>query len=681
MALSVFHSTTLLHLPLVLAGWLALVTPLALAQAQTSAQAQLKAPEADNFYRPNDSLRLTLPDVIVPSTPGTLSLELDGMDISALVEQRETELVYRPVRPLAAGNHELRAVFYGEQGRVQELGQWTFEVRQSQRFREIQAEGQLDLALSQRVAESHGGQGSDFRAQGGGRLTSAVSGENWRLDNHLDLIAINDKDLTAAGQQVDLARFNLRGEYDRYRLALGDQQLASASLIQDGFERRGVSTGAQLPVWSGSMSVYRAASQQQVGIDAGLGINDADNRLTGGRLELWPLRGNDAQVMLAGERLSGRVSEPDYASFDPTADAVTHTGEAWNLTVDGLFFQRQLRFRYERAESEYDFDGAAGDFEPEQDNAWSALVVLDPTSTNNLNWRLGLESKKMGTWYKSLANRYAPADKHLQRVFVEIAKNKWSWDAGYGVEDNNLAKDTAYAISETRQWHINTRYFDYDLAEGPILAFLGQPSYSLSASGTTLEDSYTPDEYLVNDLETQRYGLTASFRKTQLQWSAGYHYDTLDDATGYQPDTRTRETRLDAGWYPMRLYSLFASWQLQRSYYPEQDVSTDRQIYSLDAQAEWIPERLHTSLNIGLNQTSARDDPFFAQWDETTYISANLNWRIRAPDTHSAGLELVLSFSRNDYRNQLLRVNSVDGYQAFIELRSSLPVAYRGGTP
>lgn len=680
MALSVFQPTTVLHLSLLLASWLALAAPSALAQTQL-ASVQLKAPKSKSFYQPDDSLHLTVPEEMIPGTPGMLSLELDGMDVSALAERRGTDLVYSPVRPLIPGQHELRVVFYGEQGRVQELGHWTFEVRHSQRFRELYAQGQLDLALSQRVADSYHGQGDDFFAQGGGRLESGVSGENWRLDNNLDLMAVNNRDLAIAGQQVDLARFNLRGEYDRYRLALGDQQLSSASLIQDGFERRGISTGARLPVWGGSVSLYRAASQQQVGIDAGLDGDDADNRFTGGRLELWPFRGNDAQLMVAGERLSGRISEPDYGSVDPLADPVTHEGEAWNLTMDGLFFQRQLRLRYEQAESEYDFDAADSGFEPEQDNAWSALMVLDPAPANDLNWRLGLESKKMGTWYKSLANRYAPADKQLERIFFEIAKNKWSWDGGYAVEDNNLSEDTAYAISETRHWNLTTRYFDYDLPEGPVLSVLGQPSYSLSASGTTLEDSYTPEGYLVNDLETRRYGLTTGFKKAQLQWSAGYHYNTLDDATGYQPQTRTQATQLDAGWYPGRKYSVFASWQLQRSHYPEQGVSTDRQIYSVDARAEWIPDRLHTSLNVGLNQTSARDDPFFAQWDETTYISANLNWRLRQPDTHGAGLELILSVTRNDYRNQLLPVDSVDGYQAFIELRSSLPVAYRGGKP
>ena len=614
MALSVFHSTTLLPLSLLITGWLTLAAPPCLAQSEP-AQARLKTSGSESFYQPDDSLHLILPEEMIPGTPGMLSLELDGMDVSALAERRGADLIYTPVRPLNPGEHELRVVFYGEQGRVQELGHWTFEVRHSQRFRELYAQGQLDLALSQRVADSYHGQGDDFLAQGGGRLESGVSGENWRLDNNLDLVAVNDKDLAIAGRQVDLARFNLRGEYDRYRLALGDQQLSSASLIQDGFERRGISTGARLPVWGGSVSLYRAASQQQVGIDAGLGSDDADNRFTGGRLELWPFRGDGAQLMVAGERLSGRTSEPGYASIDPfasidpLADPVTHEGEAWNLTMDGLFFQRQLRLRYEQAESEYDFDAADGGFEPERDNAWSALMVLDPAPADDFNWRLGLESKKMGTWYKSLANRYAPADKQLERVFFEIAKNKWSWDGGYAVEDNNLSGDTAYAISETRHWNFNTRYFDYDLPEGPVLSVLGQPSYSLAASGTTLQDSYTPDGFLVNDLETRRYGLTAGFKKAQLQWSAGYHYNTLDDATGYQPQTRTRATQLDAGWYPGRKYSVYASWQLQRSHYPEQGVSTDRRIYSLDARAEWIPDRLHTSLNVGLNQTNARNDP------------------------------------------------------------------------
>src|SRR5690606_36888267 len=102
----------------------------------------------------------------------------------------------------------------------------------------------------------------------------------------------------------------------------------------------------------------------------------------------------------------------------------------------------------------------------------------------------------------------------------------------------------------------NTRYFDYDQPEGPVLSVLGQPSYSRTASGTTLQDSYTPDGFLVNDLETRRYGLTAGFEKAQLQWSPGYHYNNLDEAAGYQPQTRTRATKLEAGRYHASKYSV-----------------------------------------------------------------------------------------------------------------------------
>ncbi|WP_111642590.1 hypothetical protein [Marinimicrobium alkaliphilum] len=677
MALFVLRPTAVLSAPLLISSWLILAVPVAQAQPLV----QLTPSTSAGFYQPDERLHLFVPDNARPDEPGTLTLELDGMDVTALTEMHDGELIYTPVRPLKPGEHQLRVVFYGEQGRVQELGHWRFEVRQSRRFQELEARGQLDLALSQRLTQHNQGGGNDFSVQGGGHLQAQASGDNWRLDSSLDLMAVNDTELAIAGRELDLARFSLRGEYDRYRLALGDQQLASASLIQDGFERRGISTGARLPVMGGALSLYRADSQQQVGIDAGLGGDEADSRLTGGRLEFWPLRSANAQLLVAGEQLSGRVSTPDYGSFDPNAAPTVHRGEARNLTLDGLFFRRQLRLRYETAESEYDFDGRDGDLAPERDNAWSALAVVDPTPMADLNWRLGWQSTKMGTWYKSLANRYAPADKRMDRVFFDVSKNQWSWEGGYAIEDNNLAEDSAYATSETRQWNLSTHYAEYDVPEGPILDFLGQPSYHLSARGTTLEDSYTPEGYLANDLETRHYGLTAAFTKTQLQWSVGYHYDTLEDATGWQPEARTQATRLEAGWLPNRRYRLFASWQLQHTTYPTLDASTYRHLYAFDAQAELIPGRLQTGLTMSLNQTHAREDPFFAQRGEDAYMSAHLNWRLRDPDPHFGGLDLRLSVTRNRYLEQLAFTDTVEGYQAFIELRSQWPLAYPGGQP
>lgn len=677
MALPVLRPTAVLSAPLLISSWLIL----AVAGAQAQPLAQLTPATNDGFYQPDESLYLSVPANARPDEPGLLALELDGMDVTALVEMNNTELTFTPVRPLTPGEHQLRVVFYGEQGGIQELGHWRFEVRQSSRLRELAAQGQLDLALRQRLAQREYPGGNDFNVQGGGQLEAQASGDNWRLGSRLDLMAVNDKNLAIAGRELDLARFNLRGEYDRYRLALGDQQLTPASLIQDGFERRGLSTGAELPVMSGALSLYRADSQQQVGIDAGLGGDEADNRLTGGRLEVWPLRSETMQLLVAGERLSGRVSEPDYGSFEPNAEPVSRRGEARNLTLDGLFFRRQLRLRYETAESEYDFDGRDGDVEPERDNAWSALAVIDPTPVSDFNWRLGWQSKKMGAWYKSLANRYAPADKKMDRIFFDVSQNRWTWDGSYAIENNNLSDDDAYATSETRQWNLSTHYVDYDVSEGPVATFLGQPSYRLSARGTTLEDSHTPEGYLANDLETRHYGLTAAFSKTTLQWSLGYHYDTLDDATGWQPEARTQATRLEAGWFPNRHYQLFASWQLQHTRYPELDASTRRHLYSLDAQAELIPGRLHSGLSMSLNQTHAREDPYFAQRGNDTYMSAHLNWRLRDPDPHFGGLDLRLSLTRNRYLEHLPFAESMSGYQAFIELRSQWPLTYRGAQP
>lgn len=679
MAVVATRFLTPLTLPLLLGGWLACDV----AAAAEPLRVLLKAPDAESFYQPREPLRLSLAENAGPDAPGQLSLELDGMDVSALVQRRESEWIYVPVRPLAPGNHELRLMFYGAGGEVRELSHWRFEVRHSRALRSVSVEGQLDLALSQRVAHSDDIAGDDFGAQGGGYLASAASGNRWQLRSSLDLMAVNDKTLAIADRKLDLARFHVRGDLDRYHLTLGDQQLASASLIQDGFERRGISTGARLPLWDGALSVYQASGQQPVGIDAGLGTDEEDNRLSGGQLSFWPWRGEDAQVMIAGERLSGRISQPDYGSLDPNAEPVVHEGEAWNLTLDGQFVQRQLRVRLETAESEYDFDGINQGFDPEEGAAWSALMVLDPSpsAVGALDWRMGVEAKKMGTWYKSLANRYAPADKELRRLFFDMTKNQWTWDGSYALENSNLTEDANYAISETRHWNLRASYFDYDLPEGPLLRFLGQPNYTLTASGTTLIDDYTPQGYLANDLQTRRYGLTAAFTKAQLQWSAGYHYDTLEDATGWQPQARTQATQLDAGWSLTRQYNFFIGWEFQHTTYPEQGTSTDRHIYSFDANAQFIPDRLQGGVSVGLNQTSARDDPFFAQWDQTTYLSSHLNWRLREPERNSAGLELILSVTRNDYRDQLFAANSVDGYQAFIELRTTVPVAYPGAQP
>lgn len=653
--------------------------------------ATLQPSASDGFRLPGESLRIALGSDLAVEQPAALSLELDAIDISALVQRDNSQLTYTPVQPLSPGKHELRLMRYGDDGSVAELGFWSFDVRQSGYFQEAVVEGQFDLGVSQRVAENDSFQGSDFGVQGGGQVHSVLAGDNWRIESSADLMVVKDRNLSFSDRRLDMPGFSITATAGRYTLKAGDQVLGSSSLLQDGYQQRGISTTALLPLIESSLSVFRVSASQVVGVDSGFGVSDPDNRITGAKWDYRPVRNDTVEIYVASTLLSGRASEPDYGSFTQELNSTVHEGDAWNLIVDSQFFQRQLRLRMEKAETRYDFDGDNTGFDPVEDDAWSGLLLLNPEPTDHdptedavpIDWSLGVEAKQIGTFYKSLSNIYLPADKNMRRLFANAMRGKWRWDGSYAIEDNNLDENPNYATTEIRQWMMDVGYSNYERpTAGSLLALLGQPSYTLSINGTSLKDVFTPDGYLVNDMETRYSSVNAIFSHDTWDWSLGYNQSRLEDNTGWQPDALTRALQLRSGIQLGDYYYVNLGWQTQRTRYREQAITTSRHLYSVDARGELIPGRLSVNFSMGLNQNHAQEDPFNAQWEKTTYISSSLNWRIREPDTHRAGLDLSLTFARNDHRDQLYTaydINNINGNQVFIGLRTSLPVAFSGG--
>ena len=644
--------------------------------------AVLEPPAIGSFHHPRQPLYISLPNGLPAELAPYISLELDAIDVTRLTDRADDRFVHTPVQPLSHGEHALRLMYYGDDGSVRELGYWQFEVRQSPRFRQATIEAQFDATVSQRMAEDAQVQGSAISVQGAGQIAGELEGNSWHMNGATDLIFEKDRSQSLTGRNLDAANFLLTAKKGRYQFNAGDHSVGQSSLVLDGYQRRGLSSQVEVKSLNSTASLFTISGNQRVGLAGGLGIGDGDNRVTGGTWVAHPFAKDNADIRILSTYLTGSVSQPDYGSLTPDLDVLTHEGEAWNWIVDSQFFQRQLRLRLEGANSRYDFDGQDG-FDPSEDDAWSALALYEPAATDHeipIEWSLGVEAKHVGTYYRSLANNSLPSDIAMRSLFSNVARDKWYWDGNYAIEDNNVNEDVNYAITKTKQWSMNLGYNDYDQPEaGSLLAILGQPNYSASLYRTVMEDSFTPMGEAVTDLTTQGMNISTTFSHPSWNWALGLGEDTLEDHTQWQPNTRMRSVQLSSAFNFGEFYSLGLGWQAQQTLYREENATTDRQLYSLDATAQFIPDRFSGQLSIGMNQSDARDDPFYAQRDQSTYISGSLNWRIKEADTNRAGLEMSLTFARNDFRDRLNPINHVNGYQAFLEFRTTLPAAYPGG--
>lgn len=662
---------------------LSLLIPPLLTQAQAgpdSVLAELELPENRAFIQPRDRLALSLSDRIAPELRASIHLELNNVDVSGLVQWRPQALRYQPVRPLPAGEHELRLMYYGEDGSVQELGYWRFEVRQSASFKTASVQSHSELSLNQRVMERHRTGAPDFSARGYSQWLGELESDRWRFEGSAELAYANRLEQSITGRRLDMPQFSVLAESERVALAAGHQIMGQTSLVMDGYQQRGLGSEVQLDALNSQIKLFGMSGSRELGVDGGLGLNDRDNRVTGSRWQSQWQPGEGAELHLSSTYLSGRISEPDRGSWEPEPQSQeVNDGHAWNAVLDGFLFERALRLRWEHATSRYDFDGRDFGFDAVTDNAWSALALIDPAPTaweTPLDWRLGLEAKKVGTFYRSLAHQYLPADKYLRSAFASATRDKWHWDTRYAHEESNLDEDPDYAITETRHWTMQLGYSDYDRPEpGGLSALLGQPSYQLSLNRLEREDDTTPAGYLPNDLTTEGVQATANFMRERWHWSLGVGLDELTDHTGWQPDTETRHVSWQAGIDLSRRYRLDLGWQADRTRYRDGGERVDQQLYSFGGQAQILPGTLSLSLSLGLNQNNAEDDPYFAQKQESLYTSGQLDWRIREPANHKFGFDLGLSVSRNALRDRLTASDPYSEHQLWLELRTTLPTA------
>lgn len=85
--------------------------------------ASFKAPTSNQA-----ALLIDLPNELDIATLTTLAVELDGIDITALLSLQGRDLIYTPVKPLFIGSHSIRLLVFQRDGSSHEKAKWSFNI-------------------------------------------------------------------------------------------------------------------------------------------------------------------------------------------------------------------------------------------------------------------------------------------------------------------------------------------------------------------------------------------------------------------------------------------------------------------------------------------------------------------------------------------------------------------------
>lgn len=662
-----------------------LSTLLTLVSSNIHAQvlAELQSAQNPQKRTPIEPIVLRFSNPITSETLPTLVLELDAVNITAMAQVTAEGIQYEPVQALSFGNHELRLVSYGADGSITEIGYWTLDIRQSAFFQQVSLVTQTDITATQIVDEKNLDTEDKFSAQGTFVAQSQMLNESLQVDTYADFFGFDDKALSPTQKAVDLNNYYLIAQSNGYRFGMGTQAYATADLLSDGLQKRGISAGKTFNTLNTSLNVFSYAAQNLVGFEEFSGVGQNDNRISGTTFSAVPVNKDGAQIVTSVSHYYGRNGGTVFNDTFSLQQMINE-GTGTNVVIDSNFFSRKLRLRLEGAQTEYDFDGRAFGFDAVKDDAYSALLAYtaapNPASTSPFLWMVGLEAVSVGTFYKSIANPNLPGDLSMQRLFTQMSKGQYVMDISYATEENNLDGITALPTVESTEWFINNNYNFPLLSEHAswFRSLFGTPSLMLTFTGSDSQDDSIAVTTASNDWEAEGVNLQASFRYNTWSWTVAHAKNAFEDFNDLQIDTEVENTQLNLQFNINQRFNVNGGWQWQQTLNQDYGTVSDAKILSFGASGVLVKDRLSAMVSFNQSQNEALNDPFFAQDAEQNYWSASLSWTALQAKNKRPGLDVSLSVTTQEYNDYLTVANSRDTMQAFLSIRTVLPTSNSG---
>lgn len=667
------------------------------ASAQQAGWTPQLAPPAASARGPSEPFRIRVAGV-PPAVLERLALELDDIDVTSMVAMQGDVAVYTPAQPLAYGEHQLRLVEYGQDGSIDEHGQWTFEVRKSALFRDAQMRGNVTAKGVYRAAD-HGltDPPDKTQADGAGQFTGSVADENWRANGMLTFIANSQTALMPRREgNVDLGQFMLAADSGLFGVKLGDHVVGPDSFVLQSFARRGISASATAPGNNASVTGFSMHTTPLTGAVHGLGITDSTNRVDGVVATVRPIPGEFDALALVGTYVSGE-SEPttdlSAAPFSPSGAGVVGGtgaggGRASSIIADSILLQRRLRLRGEYAASNYDFDGRYGDMTAQAGHAYSGLATYVPWSDMKVldqpfTWNLGVEKKLLSSYFRSPSNPAAIADRDLVRAFTGVNWYGLDLQANVGRELDNVDDNPLIPRTASRQ-HGGTLTYSPPASFAPQAN--GQPPQqpwygraSLNASFLSLDRElvqYNGSAYSLPTHATDNSVVGANFQYSTWNWGLmqtwvrDRGFDPVWDPT---PFTRTIATRLQGSFRFFEKLNVGANAFHDHREDDTTGIRTEGVGGGLNL-AYPLNDRIYGSVAYSVRHGWTTDGSDDSLTQDTT---AAVNWVLLQPHEIVPGFTLGLDGSYHDagQKSAVALAPGVAMYQVFLRLTMSwMPV-------
>ncbi|WP_273438224.1 hypothetical protein [Sedimenticola selenatireducens] len=633
---------------------------------------ELAAPADSGFRQPAEAIRLFIPPDVPLETLQRLTLELDDIDVTAMVGREGDYASFVPVQPLGFGQHRLRLLENSADGSIIERGFWRLEIRKSAAFREATLNMATSAELSQRLAENNLSDLPPQRTQGTGSaiIQGRAADNDWQAGVNLPLFYSSNSE----GREVDVGEFLMDWQQNALSAKVGHHPISPDNLVMSGFNRRGVSASYSAQAFDTRVTGFSMRGSQLAGFQGGLGVTDNTDQVNGGVVTAYPINRTDASMAVSAIYLSGEA--PDTGQGVAGSSLATG-GDAWSIMADNLWLEKRLRLRGEYARTDYDFDGSGG-YESEKDDAYSLLLTYKPWMDKQVNdqyldWNLGTEYRQVGTYFKSVASPGSTADRKTARLFSDLTWGGFNLQGQLSQETDNVVDLPTLPRLRTRLATLSTTYTpmpDYTPEGELVTGWMGYPSYSLfgnlQSAKTTARSSADPNTWV--DTQTRILGASANFSHDNWSWGINHTWTRLydDSGEGGTPTTnesRSRSTGLDFFFTLTPNYTLTPHVAWDETAYLDLGYTDKSLLWGVGLDARLIPDQLTGRLEYSLNRAWVTND---SSDNTTDQVSASLTWNAVKSSPTRPGVSLTLSGDYHEYSDAIVTGNYKDSYQLFL---------------